>query len=427
MQVRAEIGCPWPEHPHHGFPPVLQFKTRTSTGKIIAVWLSNSDLPAPVIQVVDATSGVLEQTISLPVGIYEGYGADGPWWTVDFELTDFAMSPNQEVLAIATPTHHTWDSSLLWLVDLQSGTVSYQNIGGDSEIYNHDDIGTLSFSPDGKVLAVVSGGGDSFGPKFGLWLLSATSGQPVMHMRLAGRRAFFAPHDAVLIVPRCRIVLFLDSWHEEDGQAYVLHHVPAGVTDTQHLEHHAYAPPPRDSYDIDVYPPSRSCMACGNMTLEGGSFSPCGSLFVTLVSAQPEARLVGLEHWQLDHGKKLSTPHLVHEIALGSDCGAWQGDFETLLETNEDIKPLHLLVAWHPFCARKLVYAVAIGEGMRMVHIVDGCTHAVLQAIDVGAQGLTDPVSQLEWSPDGFRLAVRTRGHVHVLAFGSARPMMPKK
>ena len=54
-----------------------------------------------------------------------------------------------------------------------------------------------------------------------------------------------------------------------------------------------------------------------------------------------------------------------------------------------------------------------------MVHIIDGHTHAVLHAVDLAAHAMTSALSQLHWSPDGVRLAVRTPKHIHLLNVGS--------
>lgn len=77
-------------------------------------------------------------------------------------------------------------------------------------------------------------------------------------------------------------------------------------------------------------------------------------------------------------------------------------------------------MAWHPLLDGRLVYAVAVEEGDGLVYVVDGRKHAILKTINAFQPGTTAPVSGIQWSPDGLRLAVWTAEHLHIVQFAAA-------
>lgn len=275
LQVRAEMGSPWPTQSHQGFPAELIFKTWTSTGKIVAVWQSKAEqsTPGPIVKVYDAFCGMPEQTISLPrraegwaVGHHTGGG---------FRQQDIVLSPSQAVLAMAHD--ETWfHSGFVWLVDLRSGIVSHQEVRDiHHRSHVHKTFETLSFSSDSKVLAVTAAAAmDNFtGPAASFWLLSASSGLPIMSTGLVGRQAFSAPQVRAFILPLYRMVLFQGSCKSDDDEGYVLHHIPAVGSNGKYGEPHSHT---RAALD------PRWCSACNSMALDNGLLSADGSLFVTL-------------------------------------------------------------------------------------------------------------------------------------------------
>lgn len=238
MQVRAKLDGLWPPQAQpmqmwQRFSNKLVFKAWTSTGKIIGVWQSSAADPTQLllVRVHDAASGALEQTIPLPRLDYER------WAGMRFEsrLKNFALSPTHEVLAIAHEIVMTLEAtSSIWLVDLQSGTVTDQEVMASDDVnpfsISRISINMLSFSSDGKVLAMVTtDAGRSSGPQ--VWLLNAASGQTIMSSDLIGKRATSAPHHVAFILPASRMVLFQGSCSADDGEGCILHHVPAVTID----------------------------------------------------------------------------------------------------------------------------------------------------------------------------------------------------
>ena len=237
----------------------------------------------------------------------------------------------------------------------------------------------------------------------GLWLLCASSGQPKLITYETGRHGFPAPHDETFLLPKYRTVVFQGSCNADDGGGYVLHHVPAICRDGKYSLQHPFTHIDED--DMEETPVDyQNCNLCNSLTLDNGSLSPDGSLFVTLGSASTAVHHVLLEHWQIDYKRKLCNPPVIHSLDLGaksyglacSPCYDYDGG-------NMDV--LHLHVAWHPFCGNRLLYAVAVEEWSRTVHIIDARNHATLKAVDVAAHGAAGPVSQLSLSCNGALMA----------------------
>lgn len=235
----------------------------------------------------------------------------------------------------------------------------------------------------------------------------------IMSTPLSGWEVSSAPHDNAFILPRYRVVLFQDSSQAEGEQGYLFHHVPALGSDTTYQEQHTFSP----WQELDD---EKDCSTCNNVTLDNGSLSPCGSLFVTLASFGHLAGHVVLEHWQLDYGRKLCTPHMVHRVHLHPRCKGLPGIISNGPEDDfDDWRCVNLHVAWHPFFEGRLVYAVAVGEGDGMVHVVDGRNHAILKTINTYQPEMAAPV-RIQWTPDGSRLAVHTAEHLHIMRYGAS-------
>ena len=332
-----------------------------------------------------------------------------------FRLEQFALSPSQRLLAMAIADSSDSESTLVWIADLEHGDVIFHEVSND-EMPSHMRAGRLSFSSNGQVLAVVTAGEDEVeNPIASLRLLEASSAQSIVGTHVVGQQVFPAPHVTAFVLPRYRMLLFQSSCDVADGEGYIVFHVPGVGKDSKHVEHHSYALPLQKHF-FD----RKHCTVCNSLPLDGGSLSPCGTLYVTLGSAGPEASHVMLEHWQMDYDRKLCRPQVVRRVELG--CGARELPGNTGHSLEEEAEAVHLHVAWHPLFAEQLIYAIAVEECMGMVHIVDGCTLAILAMLEFVGVGLnwTDgPVSQIVRSPDGSKLAVRTGCGVHIVAFGS--------
>lgn len=421
VQVRADMSSPWSMQSQEGFAPEPVHKAWTSTAKIIGVWQGNAarPAPAPVISVYDAVSGELGRNISLPRVEHQ---TAAPWERThgDFRLANFALSPSHEMLAVTYADRDTYDCAFVWLVDLESGVVSCKAVIG-SNAAGHISIAALSFSSDGKVLAVLDGIGGH------LWVLSTSSMKYVMKTRLVGKQALPAPQHAAFILPQFRMVLFQGRSNDDHGGRMVFHHVAAVCANGKHAEQHLYA---SDAEDME-YLHRAGCAICNSLTLDNGSFSADGHLFVTLGSAGRRARQVMLEHWQMDYERRLCNPHAVIRLDLSPGSSGLlrtpNVDFD-----NDEVDPLQLHVAWHPLFRDRQLYVAAVEQSLcpgmmrrihrtehrtSMVHIIDGSGQAELKAIDLSEHGAIGPVSQLRWSPDGTMLAVRTLEHVHTVEF----------
>ncbi len=145
MQVLREIGSPWPGE--LDFSPIMRWKAWTASGSIIAVWdcAEFSDVANPFIRVIDATSGKVTKTMTLPDIPGQEHQ---PWRRMQgkFALEAFALSPDEHVLAIACEDYDTILAALFWLVDLVSGEVIFKVAECG------DGIMELVFSADGQVV-----------------------------------------------------------------------------------------------------------------------------------------------------------------------------------------------------------------------------------------------------------------------------------
>lgn len=412
------MDSPWLEQTPRILPPMLVFHAWTSTGKITAVWQSNAavPIPAPVVRVHDAASGVLEQTIHLPRTEHEGHEL---WARMqgDFCLEHWALSSTHKVLAMALEDLQGERTSA-WLVHMESGSVNYQEVSDSSWFFIHGSIRKLTSSFDGQILAVfvISSLKDAAERFAGLWLLCASPGQSILSTYETGRHGFTATHDNAFILPGYRTV-FQESCNPDNGGGYILHHVPAIRRDGRYRQQHPFTH--IDENDMEEAPVDyQNCSLWNSLTLDDGSLSPDGNLFVTLSSAGNALHHVLLEHWQMDHKRRTCQPQVVHSLDLGFSsyglsCGSICRDDD---DDDDDMDTLH--VAWHPLCGDRLLYAMAVVEWTGMVHIIDGRNHVTLKAIDISAHGAAGAVCQLQWSFDGMRLGVCTSELIHVVALG---------
>ena len=416
VQLQAEVGSPGRE----GKPSTLElgWKTWMSSGSIIAVWDRDSALEEPdppVIHVINAASGEVMKTISLPEVPDEEYQ---PWARMegDFHLTVFALSPNEKLLALACADQDADYTALVWLVDLESGHVDFR------EVDNQSDQLQLFFSGASDVVAVHS---TLFELEEDLpveiTLLQATSGETVFATPLTGSSVLPVPGTTAFILPYYRMMLFWDvSSHSRF--AFQLH-VPAVSKDTQvgkYMPLHAHVRPGmggstdystcQQEEDEIAGLDEKSCTICKSLTLDGGSCSPCGSLFVTLGAAGMQ---VGLEHWHLDFQSSSCHPHLVCIMPMSGPAKSLPRHWP------EESDQVHLLVEWHPSSGDRLLHAVAVQEGSGLIYLVNGRLHTVMQIVDLAEDaGFTGPISRLQWSPDGRALAALSQNVVYIIAAG---------
>ena len=358
LQMRGKLECPWPDEQDRD---MLVFKAWTSTGKIIAVWqsLEHTEAPKePIVWVFDAIVCKLERTIPLPIpfGPVPWEGTDG-----QFHLRDFALSSSHDLLAVAVADLDTISYNLVWIVDLQSGNVEFAKaFDGRSRVGSHAKMGMLAFSADGSALAMVSGGENGIGPMSGLQLLTVSPMSLITRTRLTGQQAFPAPHDTTFILPRYRMVLFVDRINTDDGKSDILYHIPAACAGMKFVEQHRHASPPTQPWTDDISTDDspvdgKSCTICSSWTLDGGSLSPCGALFVALGSVGLDAQHVVLEHWLIDHEKSCCSPRIVQEVKLAMNHLGVSSSFER--DSPSLKEELHSHVAWYPLFVGRLLYS----------------------------------------------------------------------
>ena len=407
----------------------MRFKAWTASGSIIAVWDRDDGVgttQSPVICIIDAASGQVTKTISLPIQADEEFQ---PWERMqgDFSLDAFALSPDQNVLALACGDQDLDYQALVWIINLVSGEVVFRQVDHQTEKFQ------LAFSGANDVLAVLSIGFDmdeGEGVHSVLALLQATSGAPMLLSSITGCSAYSSPGHTAFILPLPRTILFLSTQDSNDNASFKSFHVPAAAKhdrDGRYLPPHAYAGPgtsrvgaaesrngegarmSEDEENMAVWSP-KSCRICDSRTLDAGSVSPCGRLFVTLGSAEGQA---ALEHWQLDFQSSSCHPHLVCMVPLGPLATSLPEPCD------EKANPVHLLVDWHPSSGNRLLHAVAVQEGPGLIYIVHDCQHTVQHSVNLADHGsFTGPISCLRWSPDGRALAVLAQTSVYIIAAG---------
>ncbi len=369
----------------------MRWKAWTSPGTIIAVWDVDDffGMAQPNIRVTDA-AGKVKQTITLPDIPGEEYQ---PWQRMqgDFGPDAFTLSPDETVLAIACADFDTIMAALVWLVNLVSGDVMFKQVD------NNGGKVDLVFSADGCVVAVQ---GLCEPPHADMALLQVANGETVYTTSLIAGNAYSCPKHNAFVLPWYRIVLFQDQLCSNESTSFSSIHVPAAAKDSEDvrcLPQHPHG----SIHKFDL-----ACATCASLTLDGGSVSPCGTLFVALGSA---GKSVVLEHWYLDHQDSLCIPHMLFTMPFGCSAGS--------LSHLEGSDPLHLLVEWHPCSAGKLLYAVAARDGPGLVHVVHGRMHALVHSVDLAKHSsFTGPISCLKWSPDGRRLAVVAHNLVFIIA-----------
>ncbi len=377
----------------------MRWKAWTSSGTIIAVWDSDDffGMASPIIQVINPASGKVIQTITLPDIPGERWQ---PWQRMQgiFWLEAFTLSPDETVLAISCADSQK--GRLVWLVNLVSGDVTFKqaNPGG-----NVGDRLEIVFSADGCIVAVFSLGEPGYAD---LALLRVATGEIVYTTSLIAETAYSCPNHSTFVLPFFRIILFQNELCSNESTSFSSIHVPAAAKDScdaGFLPQHPHVSYGSTSED------DPACATCAGHTLDGGSVSPCGTLFVALGSG---ARGLVLEHWHLDHHNRSCVPHIICTMPLGPFASGL-----SFYDDPEESDPLHLLVEWHPCSAGKLLYAVAVRDGPGLIHFVHGRKHALVHSMDLADHGsFTGPISCLKWSPDGRRLAVLAHNLVFIIA-----------
>ena len=131
-------------------------------------------------------------------------------------------------------------------------------------------------------------------------------------------------------------------------------------------------------------------------TIAAGTFSPCGTFFITISSMEAESQL---EHWKLSKA--------------GSEIKCAMEVVKRLMLPSQMFRPKRYHFSWHPTLASKL-YALIEGS---TVHVIDGCQHGMILSIPtygfcVPQISVEEPIS---WSPNGVRLAVIRSEHVNIV------------
>ena len=421
VQLHAKIGSPTREVNPSTFE--LRWKTWTISGSIIAVWESYDPAqapdPTPVVCVINAASGNVSKTIYLPKQPDEEYQ---PWERMEgaFHLDAFALSPDEKLLALACADQDDLVEFgvLVWLVDLECDHVVFRQVRAMSDQLQ------LVFSGASDVVAVHSTGIESQEDRPAeITLLQAASGETIFATPLSGSKIYPISGGTAFILPYYRIMLFQHV--SSDSQFPSQLHVPAASKDPQvggYVPHHAHVRPGMGTGGSTDYSireqeedaiaglDEKSCTVCKSLTLDGGSCSPCGSLFVTLGAA---GRQVVLEHWHLDFQSSSCYPHLVCSMPMSGPAKSLPRHWP------EGSDPVHLLVEWHPSSGDRLLHAVAVQEGSGLIYLVNGGLHTVMQIVDLAEDaGFTGPISRLQWSPDGRALAVLAQNSVYIIAAG---------
>ncbi len=386
MQVLAEVGSPWSGD--QGFDSGIRWMAWSASDSVVAVWdhRGHTGCP-PIIQVVDAASGKIRKSITLPDEEIQ------PWERMggSFKLRGSALSPDGNVLAVAEEDENTASSSLVWLVSLQSGNVILKAVPRWST------TPSLSFSSNGEVVAVRATSEFTHRDMPQLALFQVASGQLIHESCQIASSVYSSHKHTVFILPYFRTVLFGDI--QSGSESFVTCHVPAAakaLADDKFLPRHAHVSKGSGKY-------IQSCATCDSLTLDAGSISPCGSLFVTLGSAGQQ---IVLEHWHLDIQRSSCDPHLVCTMSIGRSA-------TSLPSARSD--PLHPLVEWHPLSAGRLLYAIAVKEGPGLIHVVHGRLHTVLHTVHLADHGISAVhITRLKWSPDGRKLVVLAKGSVYI-------------